>query len=142
VGSWNSWRIFEGEENSFTARGLPRRCLVHGSQVLGLLTWNFDLFMGAPSLYLCHRAKNWKTASPLDRPRVVIPERVLTLGAETPVLYKGQAFSRSTEPGWLNLILDEGLVHSEKPRQVATLVCRNFVIRDVWLKRTKKCKSK
>ena len=57
-------------------------------------------------------------------------------------LYKGQAFSRSTEPGWLNLILDEGLVHFEKPRQVATLVCRNFVIRDVWLKRTKKCKSK
>jgi len=56
--------------------------------------------------------------------------------------YKGQAFSHGTEPGWLNLVLDQVLVRRDKPRQVEQVSCRKIMIRDVWLQGTKKCKTK
>jgi len=58
VGSWNSWRIFEREENFSAARSLSqcifvalfRHCLGHGCQGLGPLASNFDLARGAVTL--------------------------------------------------------------------------------------------
>jgi len=63
VASWSSWRIFEREENSLTARSLChcvflaflKRCLGHSFQDLGLLTSNFSLCTWAPSLYYLGR---------------------------------------------------------------------------------------